>query len=192
MPVRSSRAKTSTRQPNLADQDHSLRESEARERLEQSKLIEFVELICSDINVRANELVVESQSYLPPQGILRSFVFVSGNAEYVMQIRLRMSRPVVSFFARKWRDSSPNPCVRLLYRLGALGPVRMRFKFTCSIDQERLTRDEVERWFGYLLSGLGHKFRPNKPSGSGLRSSPSELALQKADLAVGKASAARS
>jgi hypothetical protein len=184
MPKRSSRAMT--------DQHHALPRSEARERLEQSKLIELAGAICSDINVRAGELIVESQSYLPPQAILRSFVFVSGSAEHVMRIKLGISGPVVSFFTRKWRDSSPNPCVRLLYRLGALESVRVRFKFTRSIDEDRLTREEMETWFRYLLSGLRPKFRPSKRSGFGPRSDPSERAAQKTDLAALKASVARS
>jgi hypothetical protein len=192
MPKRSSRAKTSARRPNLTDQHHALPRPEVRERLEQSKLIEWAGAICSDINVQAGELIVESQSYLPPQAILRSFVLVRGNAEYVMQIKLGISGPVVSFFTRKWRDSSPNLCVRLLYRLGALESVRLRFKFTRSIDEDRSTQEEMETWFRYLLSGLRPKFRPNKRSGFGPRSNPSERAAQETDLAALKASVARS
>jgi hypothetical protein len=192
MPNRSMRAKTYTRHPNLANQNHSLQPSEERQRLEQSKLMEVAESVCSDLNSRAGELIVESQSYLPPQEILRSFVFVNGNADYVMQIELRMSGPIVTFFARRWRDSSRNPCVRLLYRLGALEAVSMRFKFACSVDEGRVTKAEIEKWFRYLLSGLRHKFRPDKLSGLGTGLNAFDLDSRRTDLAVGKTNVARS
>jgi hypothetical protein len=79
MTERCTRANPWTRNRNPTNRDHLLHAE--RERLEQLKLIELVGSICSDINVGAGELVVESQSYLPPQAILRSFVLVNGNAE---------------------------------------------------------------------------------------------------------------
>jgi hypothetical protein len=177
----STRADAQTRNRDLTTRDHLLHGE--RERLEQSKLLELVGSICSDINVRAGELVVESQSYLPPQAILRSFVFVNGNAEYVMQIELLKSEPVATFLTRRWRDLSRNLCVRLLYRLGVLEPFSIRFKFACPVDEDRLTREEKEKWFGYLLSGLKHKSKPDRRSGPGLTLQPSNGDSQEANLA---------
>jgi hypothetical protein len=167
MTERCTRANPWTRNRNPTNRDHLLHGE--RERLEQSKLIELFGSICSDINVGAGELVVESQSYLPPQAILRSFVLVNGNAEYVMQIEVLKSGPIVTFLARQWRDSSRNLYVRLLYRPGMLEPFSIRFKFACSVDEDKLTREEAEKWFRYLLSGLKDKSKPDKQSGPDLR-----------------------
>ena len=135
-------------------------------------------------NVGAGELRVESQSYLPPKRILRRFVCGAGDADYVMQIELRLSEPIVTFYIRKWRDSSRNLCVRLLYRLGALQPVGVRFKFACAVDENYLTREEVANWFHYLLSGLSGRLKPSKPTGFGPGLNRSKLDSQKSNRAV--------
>jgi hypothetical protein len=192
MAERSSGAKARLRNRNSTGQDIPPGRSQARERIEQSKLIELVESICSEINMEAGELRVESLSYLPPQAILRSFVVVSGNADYEKQIELRSLEPVVTFLARKWRDSSRNPCVVLLCWLGALKPAGVRREFACAVDENGLTRDDVEKWFRYLLSGLGRKFRPPKRTASGPGVNPFRADWQKTDRAVVKTTAALS
>jgi hypothetical protein len=132
-----------------------------REKLEESALIGLVSLVCSEINTRAGNLLVEAQSYLPPQALVRSFLFVNGPSEYVMQIAVCGSRSMLTFIERNWRDLSRNRLVRTLYELGALQPLRARTRFSCLIDEPSLTRAEVEKWFSYLLSGLQSKFEPN-------------------------------
>jgi hypothetical protein len=143
--------------------------------------------ILSKINMGAGELRVESLSYLPPHAILRSFVVVSGNADYVMQIEFQSLEPGVTFLARKWRDSSPN-----LLWLGALKPAGVRCKFARSVDGSCLTRDEVEKWFRYLLSGLRRKFRPPKRTGFGRGVNPFRADWQETDRTVVKTTAALS
>jgi hypothetical protein len=141
------------------------RQAQDRERVEPSTLIELAALVCSEINARAGTLVIEGQSYLPPQTLMRSFVFINGTSEYEMQIGVLGRTPVLTFLERHWRDLSRNPFIRVLYDLGALQALVVRTRFCCLINAQRVTREEVEKWFSYLLSGLRSDSEPRSRSG---------------------------
>jgi hypothetical protein len=78
------------------------------------------------------------------------------------------------------------------YRLGVLEPFSARLKFACSVDEDRLTPEEIEKWFRYLLSGFRYRLKPNEQAGPGSRLYPSNLDSRKTGQAVIKTIAARS
>lgn len=136
--------------------------ADARRRIEQSGLLETLQDICAEINREAHKVLIESCRYLPPMELVQTFSFVDGGTEYVMQIELCGHRPTLVFVTRKWRDTSSNRLVRWIYRFAQLEPVIVSVKFAAPIDEENLTRSEVEQWFFYLLSRLSYKFIPSR------------------------------
>jgi|HubBroStandDraft_2_1064218.scaffolds.fasta_scaffold00851_5 hypothetical protein len=134
---------------------------QARQRLENSELFKTMRDICAAINTEAGTMVVDEHHYLPPEPVVSSFAFTTGPTEYVMRLELWGPRPSLSFVTRKWRDASSNRFFRWVYRLAELEPLSTNLKFTCELQQDDVSAEEIKRCFYYLLSGLSRAYIPS-------------------------------
>jgi hypothetical protein len=141
--------------------------AQARQRLEESRLLKIMRDICAAINRAAGSVTVDEHHYLPPEPVVSSFIFTQGQTEYVMRLELWGPRPSLLFVIRRWRDSSQNRLLRLLYRLLEAEPLSIDVKFTCEIREEEVSEEEIERCFLYLLSGLSRSYIPSFQSCNG-------------------------
>jgi hypothetical protein len=116
--------------------------------------------VCDNINKKAGGLVIDSHSYLPPQPIVCAFIVANGNIDYVMQISVRHSKPLLVFLKRKWRDGPSYDVVSWvssLFRRSNAGP---RIRLEREIVPEAVSSSEIENWFAFLVSGLKRRFSP--------------------------------
>ena len=133
----------------------------ARQRLEQSKLLRSMREICASINTQAGAVVVDEHHYLPPEPVVSSFAFSKGHTEYVMRLELWGRRPALVFVTRKWRDASANRFLRWIYRLAEVEPLSINFKYSCELEGDTASLEEIERCFYFLLSGLNRRYMPS-------------------------------
>lgn len=145
---------------HLVRKDSSHLVAETRSRLEQSKLLEMVDGTCAALNREAGTGVIEAHAYLPPEAVVRSFLFMKGPTEYVMRLDLWGTKPTLVFLVRRWRDNSSIRLVRWIYRLAELDPLAVETKFVGEIQEETVSEQEVQRWFFYLLSGMSRSYMP--------------------------------
>jgi hypothetical protein len=145
---------------HLTRKDNGHLAAQTRSRLEQSKLLELIDGTCAAFNREAGTAVIEGHAYLPPEAIMRSFVFVKGQTEFVMRIDLWRNKPTLVFLVRKWRDTSSNALVRWFWRVAHGDPLSVDIKLTAEVQEETISEREVEKWFFYLLSGLNHSYMP--------------------------------
>ena len=78
-----------------------------------------------------------------------------------MRLELWGPRPSLAFVTRKWRDSSSNKLIRCIYWLAEVEPLTVNFKFSCEIEEEGVSAEEIKRCFYYLLSGLDRSYIPS-------------------------------
>ena len=133
----------------------------ARQRLEQSELLKSMREICASINTQAGAVVIDEHHYLPPEPVVSSFAFSKGHTEYVMRLELWGGRPSLVFVTRKWRDASANRFLRWIYRLAEVEPLSINFKYSCALERDTASLEEIERCFYFLLSGLNRRYMPS-------------------------------
>lgn len=146
---------------HLVHKDDASFLDDARKQLEKSQLMEFMESICAEINREAGMMLVERQSYLPPEALVRSFTFTKGREEFVMQVEVWGPKPTLVFFRRMWREIPSNVLLRWVYDAARVESVVTEIKFASQIEHLNVATSEVERWFFYLLSGLRRAFAPS-------------------------------
>ena len=78
-----------------------------------------------------------------------------------MRLELSGPTPSLAFVTRKWRDASPNRLFRWIYWFAELEPLSVNLKFTCELQEEGVSAEEVKRCFYYLLSGLSRSYTPS-------------------------------
>lgn len=145
----------------LAYKNHSLPAMQARQSLEKSELLKSMQEICASINTQAGTVVVDEHRYLPPEPVVSSFAFSKGHTEYVMRLELWGRKPSLVFVTRNWRDASANKFLRLVYRLAELEPLSVNLKYSCEIEGDDASHEEIEQCFCFLLSGLRRRYTPS-------------------------------
>jgi len=133
----------------------------ARQRLQESELSKSMLEVCSSINAQAGTVVVDQHHYLPPEPVISSFAFSRGPTEYVMRLELCNQKPALVFVTRKWRDFSASRLFRWIYRLSEVEPLRVNLKYSCQIEDDNSSIEEVEKCFYFLLSGFDRRYRPS-------------------------------
>jgi hypothetical protein len=157
-------------QPVTTRSDQAARMAVCRARVEKSSLITTLDDICAEINGHAKKAIITVQDYLPPEHLIRVFSFHRSDFEFILQIELWGEKPTLTFLSRRGDDLPTNPSVRFFYELRYLLQGGTKIKFSQLVRDESLSREEVEGWFIYLLSGLDRRFRPQPRSGSVVRS----------------------
>ena len=145
----------------------------ARQRLEQSELFKSMREICASINAQAGTVVLDEHHYLPPEPVISSFAFSKGSTEYVMRLELRDQKPSLAFITRKWRDASASGLLRWIYRIVEVEPLRVHFRYSCEIEEDDASLQEIEQCFYFLLSGFARRYRPSfRPARDSSRNMP--------------------
>jgi hypothetical protein len=160
-------ANTITSLKNFLEERHLTREKpallvpRARQHLEKSELLKSMREICASINAQAGTVVVDEHHYLPPEPVISSFAFSKGPTEYVMRLELWDRKPALVFVTRKWRDASASRFLRWVYRLAEVEPLCVNFKYSCEIEEDDASLEEIQRCFYFLLSGLDRRYMPS-------------------------------
>jgi hypothetical protein len=133
---------------------------QARERVEKSGLLELMQETCGAINKLARGTIVDAHSFLPPEPILRCFIFVEDGAEFLMRLEMQGTIPTLVFSERKWRDTVTNDFVRWAHRLAEIEPITVNVKLVHEFQDLRASAEQVRQWFMYLISGLDRSYTP--------------------------------
>jgi hypothetical protein len=148
-----------------------------REQLDRSELLATMGRVADAVNAKAGELLIDVQSYLPPEALVRSFWFHRQGQDYVLQLESWGPQPTVVFLTRKWRSLLfPNFLSWFYYLLGMEESV-VDVRYSSLFRAERITEADVEKWFTYLISGFDRAFAPSIPQDRGIVS-PQRLTKQ--------------
>ena len=98
-------------------------------------------------------VLVDEHHYLPPEPVVSSFAFTRGNTEYVMRLEHWGPRPSLVFATRKWRDASRNRLFRWFRQLARLEPLTVNVKFTCELEEDDASAEEIRRCFFIFSRG---------------------------------------
>jgi hypothetical protein len=131
-----------------------------REQLDKSELLVMMEHIADEVNRRSRNLVIDVQSYLPPEPLVRSFSFRKGDKDYILQLESWGPNPTLTFLMRNWRGPLALSAFGWIYRLFGVDEYAMGVKFTSPLRAEDVTEADVEKWFIYLISGFDRAFVP--------------------------------
>jgi hypothetical protein len=145
----------------LTHKEPALSVARARQRLEKSEFLKSMQETCASINTHAGTVVVDEHHYLPPEPVVSSFAFSKGHTEYLMRLELWGRKPSLVFLTRKWRDASPNRFLRWIYRVAEVEPLSIDFKYSCELESDNASLEEIEQCFYFLLSGLDRRYIPS-------------------------------
>jgi len=145
---------------SLITTDDYLRMEWARKRVEASGLISTMMETCTTINKIAGENIVDMHSFLPPEPILCCFIYVEGGTEYFMRLELQGGVLTLSFAERKCRDTLSSDFVRWVHRLADVEPVSINVKLVHEFHEIRVSVEQVQECFKYLISGLNRSYLP--------------------------------
>jgi hypothetical protein len=149
---------------HLARRENSAHLALLREQLDKSELMMWMVHIADKVNKRARKLVIDVQSYLPPEPLVRSFSFRKGDKEYILQLESWGPNPTLVFLMRNWSSPLALNAFGWIYCLFGLDQCGIGVKFTWPLQAEEVTEADVEKWFIYLISGFERAFVPY-PSG---------------------------
>lgn len=161
MPNTITSLKTFLEERDITPMKPTLRGPRARQRLEESELFKSMREICASINTQAGTVVLDEHHYLPPEPVISSFAFSKGSTEYVMRLELRDQKPSLVFITRKWRDASASRLLWWIYPIAEVEPLRVHFRYSCEIEEEDASLQEIEQCFYFLLSGFDRRYRPS-------------------------------
>jgi hypothetical protein len=150
--------------------DHSRYLALYREQLDQSELLTMMGRIADAVNDKAGNLLIDVQSYLPPEPLVRSFSFHKDDQDYVLQLESWGLAPTVVFLRRKWRDPRFLNSFGWIYRLLGVEEYKIEVNYSALFRAELVTEAEIEKWFTYLISGFDRAFAPSVPQGDGIPS----------------------
>jgi hypothetical protein len=146
---------------NLIISDDYPEVQRARDRVEASGLVGMMMETCSTINRIAGENIVDMHSFLPPESILCSFIYVENGTDYFMRLEVEGSIPTLSFAERKCRDTYNIDFVRWVHRLADIEPVTINVKLIHEFQEIDASIEQVREWFKYLVSGLDRAYIPS-------------------------------
>jgi hypothetical protein len=149
---------------NLLQKDPALPLEDLRKELESSSLIKDMESTAGVINEAAGSLLVDVQSFLWPEPLIRCFSLHKRSEEYVMQVELWDGRPTLTFVVRKARETLLSrflPWV-ITHWLG-LHEIEVIVKSSTVLSLDLVTSRDIESWFVYLLSRFDRSLLPAVP-----------------------------
>ena len=148
-----------------------------REQLDPSELLTTMGRIADAVNTKAGELLIDVQSYLPPEALVCSFCFHRQGQDYVLQLESWGPHPTVVFLTRRWRSLLYPNSLAWFYHLLGVEECVVDVRYSSSFRAERITEVDVEKWFTFLISGFDRAFAPSIPQDHGV-ASPQRLAKQ--------------
>jgi hypothetical protein len=139
-----------------------------REQLDQSELLTTMERIADAVNEKARDLLIDVQSYLPPEALVRSFSFHKDNEDYVLPLESWGPTPTVVFLRRKWRVPLFLNSFGWIYRLFGVEEYVIEVSYSSLFRTDLVTEANIEKWFTYLISGFDRAFAPSVPLNDGI------------------------
>jgi hypothetical protein len=134
-----------------------------REQLDQSELLTTMGRIAEAVNEKAGDLLIDVQSYLPPEALVRSFCFHKDGQDYILQLESWGPAPTLVFLKRKWRGPLLLNSFGWLYSLLGIEEYVIDVGYSSLFRMELITELDVENWFTYLISGFDRAFAPSVP-----------------------------
>lgn len=147
----------------LAEKENDAHQVLLREGLARSELLTMMDRIADMVNAKAGELLIDAQSYLAPEALVRSFSFRKADTEYVLQLESWGSEPTLVFLVRRWRGRLFLTWLGWIYRLFGADECVIDVKIRSQFRPNDVTEADVERWFTYLISGFDRAFLPSVP-----------------------------
>jgi hypothetical protein len=163
---------------NLVQKEPALPLEDLRKEIEAGALLKDLERTAGVINQAAGSLLIDVQSYLWPEPLIRSFSVQKKREEFVMQLELWDGRPALTFILRKARETLLSrflPWV-ITHWLG-LHEIEVAVKSSSVLNVDLVTSRDIEGWFIYLLSGFDRSLLPTVP-GPGKDGRSSEVAAR--------------
>ena len=142
-----------------------------REQLDRSELLATMGRVADTVNFKAGELLIDVQSYLPPEALVRSFCFQRHGQDYLLQLESWGPQPTVVFMTRKWRNLLCPNFLTWFYHLLGVEECVVDLRHSSLFRAEQITEADVESWFTYLISGFDRAFTPSIPQDHGFPSS---------------------
>src|SRR4029077_16871649 len=133
----------------------------ARQRVEETGIVQMMLETCDLINKIAGRNIVDVHSFLPPIPILCCFIFVEGGTEYFMRLEMEGTIPTLIFAERNCRDTVSNDFVRWVHRLANIEPVTINVKLVHEFQDVCVSVEQVREWFKYLVSGMDRSHMPS-------------------------------
>jgi hypothetical protein len=149
------------RERQLITTDDTYGMERARQRVEETGIVQKMLETCDLINKIAGRTIVDVHSFLPPIPILCCFIFVEGGAEYFMRLEMEGAIPTLIFAERNCRDTVTNDFVRWTYRLANIDPVTINVKLVHEFQEVRVSVEQIREWFKYLVSGMDRSHIPS-------------------------------
>jgi hypothetical protein len=146
---------------SLITRDDYQRMEWARKRVEASGIVSLMMETCTTINKIAGENIVDVHTFLPPEPILCCFIYVEGGTEYFMRLELQGAILTLNFAERNCRDTVSNDFVRWVHRLADVEPVSINVRLIHEFRDIRVSVEQVQEWFKYLISGLDRSYMPS-------------------------------
>lgn len=148
---------------NVIRTDNDAQLASFREQLDKSELLVMMEHLAAEVNESAGGLVIDVQTYLPPEPLVRSFSFQKGDKDYTLQLESWGPNPGLTFIMRQWRGPLLLSSFGWILRLLGVQEYVMVVKFRSPISAEEATHADVEKWFMYLISGFNRQFARAAP-----------------------------
>lgn len=149
---------------NLLQKDSALPLEEMRREVEASVLLKNMEGTAGKINQAAGSLLIDVQSYLWPEPLIRSFSVQKKREEFVMQVELWDGRPALTFVLRKARETMLSRFLPwVITHWFGLQEVEVAVKSSSPLNVDLITSRDIEAWFIYLLSGFDRSLVPKVP-----------------------------
>ena len=138
---------------------------EFRRQVENGALLRDMESAAQRINDAAGSLLIDVQSYLWPEPLVRSFSLHRNGEEYSMQLELWSDGLVLTFLSRKGKG------IRILNRIlpwmmaqwAGLHEINIVVKSSSPLQPDLVSARDIESWFMYLLSAFDGSHAPTLP-----------------------------
>jgi hypothetical protein len=147
---------------NLRTKEETAANAEFRGGLENSTLLEMMMAVTNQINNETEMLLIEVQSHTPPAVVVSSFCFKRDCDECLLQLEVWDANLVVVFLTRSWPKETSPESFGWFYRHLVHEKPTADVKVRTVVHPEDVTRENVEEWFAYLISGFERKFMPSK------------------------------
>jgi|HubBroStandDraft_4_1064222.scaffolds.fasta_scaffold21891_2 hypothetical protein len=148
---------------HIAERDNGRYLAVFRDQLNQSELMVTMDRVADAVNEKAGGLLIDVQSYLPPEALVRSFCFRKDDRDYLLQLESWGPKPTVVFLTRKWRSLLFSNSLGWIYRLLRVEEYVIDVKYSSLFRAEQIAEADVEKWFTYLISGFDRAFAPSIP-----------------------------
>jgi hypothetical protein len=149
------------REQNLLHNPTQVPLERLRREIEESVFVRDLERTARTINKAAGSLLIDVQSYLWPEPLIRTFCVEKDREEYMMHVALRNGQLALSFLSHRKRGTVLSRYLPWVFAhwLG-LHEVEVIVKSSLMVNRDAVSTGQMESWFVYLLSGFDAALAP--------------------------------